>query len=85
VIIQCTVNYILHLQCTFSFSRAYESKGFRRFSVGAGKKEDESSIGRVWPAGFHRATARSCLARVLELMTYFSNFQFFRAAVNSGY
>jgi hypothetical protein len=37
-------------------------------SVGTGTKEDESSAGRVWPAGFHHVTARSCLARVLKLM-----------------
>jgi hypothetical protein len=30
-----------------------------------GDKEDESSNGRVWAAGFHHVTARSCLARVL--------------------
>ena len=37
-------------------------------SVGTGTKEDESSTGRVWAAGFHRVTARSGLARDLELM-----------------
>jgi hypothetical protein len=30
-------------------------------------KEDESSTGRVWAAGFHHVTARSRLARVLKL------------------
>jgi hypothetical protein len=46
-----------------------------------GAKEDESSTGRVWAAGFHHVTARSLLARVLKLMNrYFSNV--FRAAVN---
>jgi hypothetical protein len=35
--------------------------------VGTGTKEDESSIGRVWAAGFHRVTARYRLARVLKL------------------
>jgi len=39
-----------------------------RGSVGAGTKEDESSIGRVWAAVFHRVTARSRLARILKLM-----------------
>jgi hypothetical protein len=39
-----------------------------RGSVGTGTKEDESSTGRVWAAGFHHVTARSSLARVLELM-----------------
>jgi hypothetical protein len=46
-------------------------------SVGMGAKEDESSIGRVWAAGFHHVMAHSCLAHVLKLMThlfpYFSN------------
>jgi len=36
--------------------------------VGTGTKEDESSTGRVWDAGFHRITARSRLERVLKLM-----------------
>ena len=36
--------------------------------VGTGTKEDESSIGRVWATGFHHATARSRVARVLQLM-----------------
>jgi hypothetical protein len=38
-----------------------------RGSVSTGTKEDELSTGRVWAAGFHRATARSRLARVLKL------------------
>jgi hypothetical protein len=37
-------------------------------SVGTGTKEDESSTGRVWVAGFHHVTARSPLARGLKLM-----------------
>jgi hypothetical protein len=37
---------------------------------GMGTKEDESSTGRVWAAGFHHVTAPSCLARVLKLMNY---------------
>jgi len=37
-------------------------------SLGAGAKEDESSTGSVWAAGFHRVTARFRLARVLKLM-----------------
>jgi len=37
-------------------------------SVGAGTKEDESSTGHVWAAGFHRVTALSRLVRVLKLM-----------------
>ena len=39
-----------------------------RGSVGTGTKEDESSTGRVWAAGFHRVTARSGLARVFKSM-----------------
>ena len=38
-----------------------------RGRVCMGTKEDESSTGRVWTAGFHRVTARSRLARVLKL------------------
>jgi len=37
-------------------------------SVGTGTKEDESSTGHVWAAGFHHVTARSRLACVLKLM-----------------
>ena len=33
-----------------------------------GTKEDESSTGRIWAAGFHRVTARSGLAHVLKLV-----------------
>jgi hypothetical protein len=39
-----------------------------RGSVGTRKKEDESSTGRIWAAGFHHVMARSHLARVLKLM-----------------
>jgi len=39
-----------------------------RGSVGTGTKEDESSTGRFWAAGFRHVTARSRLARVLKLM-----------------
>jgi hypothetical protein len=39
-----------------------------RGSVSTGTKEDESSIGRVWIAGFQHVTARSRLSRVLILM-----------------
>jgi hypothetical protein len=48
--------------------------------VSTGTKEDESSTGRVWAAGFHHVTARSRLADVLKLtnrlVLYFSNFFF---------
>jgi hypothetical protein len=55
--------------------------------VGAGTKEDESSTGRVWAAGFNHVTARSRSSRVFKLMKlYFFNFPiFFRAAAKSGY
>jgi hypothetical protein len=47
-------------------------------SVSTGAKEDESSTGRVWAAGFHHVTARSLLARVSKIMNlYFFNFQCF--------
>jgi hypothetical protein len=36
-------------------------------SMSRGAKEDESSTGRVWAAGFHHVTARSRLAGVLKL------------------
>jgi len=36
--------------------------------LGTGRKEDESSNGRVWAAGFHHVTARSRLARVFKLI-----------------
>ena len=39
-----------------------------RGRVGTGTKEDESSTGRVWAAGFHHVTARSGLARVSKRM-----------------
>jgi hypothetical protein len=39
-----------------------------RGGVGTGKKEDESSTGRVWDTGFHHVRARSGLERVLKLM-----------------
>ena len=37
-------------------------------TVGTGTKEDETSTGCVWAAGFHHVTARSGLARVVKLM-----------------
>jgi len=39
-----------------------------RGSMGMGTKEDESSTGRVWAAGFHHVTAHSHLACVFNLM-----------------
>jgi len=39
-----------------------------RESVGTGTKEDESSTGRLWGAGFHHVTARSRWSRVLKFM-----------------
>jgi hypothetical protein len=38
-------------------------------SMSTGTKEDESSTGRIWAAGFHHVTARSYLAHILKLMT----------------
>ena len=40
-------------------------------SVGTGTKEDESSTGRVWAAGYHHVTARCRFAGVLKLMNRF--------------
>jgi len=37
-------------------------------SMGMGTKKDETSTGRIWAAGFHHFTARSCLAYILKLM-----------------
>jgi hypothetical protein len=37
-------------------------------SVSMGAKEDESSTGCIWAAGFHHFMARSCLALVWKLM-----------------
>ena len=38
-----------------------------RGSMSTGTKEDESSTGRVWAAGFHRVRARPRLAGVLKI------------------
>jgi len=47
-------------------------------SVGTGTKEDESSTGHSWAAGFHHITDRSRLARVFKLEPFMSlNFQIF--------
>jgi hypothetical protein len=50
-----------------------------RGSVSTGAKEDESTIGRVWAAGFHHVTTCSRLARVLKSMnrSFLQFFQFF--------
>jgi hypothetical protein len=50
-----------------------------RGSVGMGAKEDESSTGHVWAAGFHHVTASSHLVGILKLTNslfifFFSNF-----------
>jgi hypothetical protein len=37
-------------------------------SVSTGAKEDESSTGRIWAAGFHHVMTRSHLAQVSKLM-----------------
>ena len=40
--------------------------------------EDESNTGRIWAAGFHHFTARSCLARLETYEPFISLiFQFF--------
>jgi hypothetical protein len=49
-----------------------------RESVRTGEKDDESSNGSVWAAGFHHVMARSRLASVWNLQTtYFFDFQIF--------
>ena len=55
--------------------------------VGTGTKENESSTGRVWAAGFHHFTARSAWRAFGNLwIVYFFNFpKFFHAALNRGY
>jgi hypothetical protein len=45
-----------------------------RGSVCTGTKEDESSTGRVWAAGFYHITARSRLVRVY--VTYINTVKF---------
>jgi hypothetical protein len=52
--------------------------------VSTGTKEDESSTGGVWAAGFHHVTARSRLARfeTYEPFIYLIFHFVFRAAVN---
>jgi hypothetical protein len=42
-------------------------------SVGTVTKEDESSTGRVWAAGFHHVTGLSRLACVLKLVNRLSS------------
>jgi len=37
-------------------------------SMGTGTKEDESSTGCVWAAGFHHVMARCRLVHILKLM-----------------
>jgi head-tail adaptor len=50
--------------------------------VSTGEKEDESSTGRVWAAGFHNVTARSRLVCVLKIMNlYFFDFPIFSGRV----
>jgi hypothetical protein len=48
-------------------------------SVGTGTKEDESSTGRIWTAGFHHVMACSRLACIFKLMNclFLQFFKFF--------
>jgi hypothetical protein len=62
-----------HKHCDIAATNANSENARSRMeasSVGKrmGAKEDESSTGRVWAAGFHQVMARSHLARVLKLM-----------------
>jgi hypothetical protein len=51
-------------------------------SMGMGTKEDESSTGRIWAAGFHHVTAHSHLAHILKLVNrlFLECSNFFQAA-----
>jgi len=76
------IHRLIHSSCSFlnpntaitwqliRTARTLEAEWWQilRGSVGTGTKEDESSNGRVWAAGFHHVTARSRLARILKLM-----------------
>jgi hypothetical protein len=55
-----------------------------RGSVSTGAKEDKSSNGHVWAAGFHCVMARSRLAGVLKLKNrlLLQFYNIFRAMVN---
>jgi hypothetical protein len=44
-----------------------ETRQVLRGIVSTGVKEDESSTGHIWAAGFHHVTARSRLACILKL------------------
>jgi len=41
-----------------------------RGSMGMGTKEDTSSTGHIWAAGFYHVTAHSHLAHILKLMNH---------------
>jgi hypothetical protein len=41
-----------------------------------GRKEEESSTGCIWAAGFHHVMARSCLALILKLVNRLSSLWF---------
>jgi hypothetical protein len=59
-----------------------------RGRVGTGAKEDKSSTGRFWAAGFHHVSVHSRLVlfETYESFIYLFIFQvFFRATVNRGY
>jgi hypothetical protein len=51
-------------------ARTLEAKWMQvlRGSVSMGEKEDESSNGHIWAAGFHAVLANSRLADVLKLI-----------------
>jgi hypothetical protein len=55
--------------------------------VSTGAKEDQSSNGRVWVAGFHHVIARSRLKQVLKLVNllFLLFLNFFSGRVNRGY
>jgi hypothetical protein len=54
-------------------------------SMSTGAKEDESSTGRIWAAGFHHVMARSRLVRFETYEPFILLiFLFFGAVVNRG-
>jgi hypothetical protein len=68
--IKCTVHYsVLSLSLFLTHSHTYESKGFWCFRMGTGTKEEESSTGWIWAAGFNHVMTRSCLEHVLKLIS----------------
>jgi hypothetical protein len=62
-----------HKHCDNVATNAYSKNARSRMEASSagkreyGEKEDESSTGRVWTAGFHHVTDHSHLAGILKL------------------